>query len=158
MLFSHLLSKLHTDCNRIMTRLRIVGGEFQLGPLGMSAIDWPIVPAPGDYDGRIWWNEDWQGKPKYSEKPCPSTTLSTTNRTWPEPGSNPGHHGGKPGTNCLSYGAAMTGLSNSQTVLGLVTARGSLRQWWPRPWPRAPQLIVPLVVQCDSIIHNFNSC
>jgi hypothetical protein len=28
---------------------------------------------------RIWWNEDWQGKPKYSEKTCPSVTLFTTN-------------------------------------------------------------------------------
>jgi hypothetical protein len=25
-----------------------------------------------------WWTEDWQGKPKYSEKTCPSATLSTT--------------------------------------------------------------------------------
>jgi hypothetical protein len=25
------------------------GGD-QLGPLGTSASDWPIVPAPGDYD------------------------------------------------------------------------------------------------------------
>jgi hypothetical protein len=30
---------------------------------------------------RIWWNEDWQGKPKYSEKTCPSATLSTANPT-----------------------------------------------------------------------------
>jgi hypothetical protein len=30
---------------------------------------------------RIWWNEDWQGKLKYSEKTCPSATLSTTNPT-----------------------------------------------------------------------------
>jgi hypothetical protein len=28
-----------------------------------------------------WWNEDWQGKPKYSEKTCPSATLSTTIET-----------------------------------------------------------------------------
>jgi hypothetical protein len=39
---------------------------------------------------RIWWNEDWQGKPKYSEKTCLSATLSTTNPTWPDPGANPG--------------------------------------------------------------------
>jgi hypothetical protein len=26
-----------------------------------------------------WWNENWQGKPKYLEKTCTSTTLSTTN-------------------------------------------------------------------------------
>jgi hypothetical protein len=29
---------------------RIVGDGVQLGPLGKSATDWPIVPAPGDYD------------------------------------------------------------------------------------------------------------
>jgi hypothetical protein len=55
---------------------------------------------------RNWWNEDWQGKPKYSKKTCPSATLSTTNPTWADPGSNPGRRGGKPATNCLSYGAA----------------------------------------------------
>jgi hypothetical protein len=27
-----------------------VGGGVQLGPLGTAATDWPIVPAPGDYD------------------------------------------------------------------------------------------------------------
>jgi hypothetical protein len=56
---------------------------------------------------RIWWNEDWQGKPKYSEKTCPSATLSTTNPTWPDPG----RRGGKPATNCLSYGAVFLGLN-----------------------------------------------
>jgi hypothetical protein len=29
----------------------------------------------------FWWNEEWQGKPKYSEKTCPSSTLPTTNPT-----------------------------------------------------------------------------
>jgi hypothetical protein len=53
-----------------------------------------------------WWNEDWQGKPKYSEKTCPSTILSTTNPTWPDPCANPSRRGGKPATNRLSYGAA----------------------------------------------------
>jgi hypothetical protein len=57
---------------------------------------------------RNWWNEDWQGKPKYSEKTCPSATLSTTNPTWPDPGSNTGRRGGKPATNHLSYGAALS--------------------------------------------------
>jgi hypothetical protein len=37
------------------------------------------------------------GKPKYSRgKTCPSTTLSTTNRTWIDPGSNPGLRGERP--------------------------------------------------------------
>jgi hypothetical protein len=30
--------------------------------------------------------------------------------TWPDPGSNPGRRGGKPATNCLSYGAALPSL------------------------------------------------
>jgi hypothetical protein len=62
---------------------------------------------------RWWWwlwsnrrNEDWHGKPKSSEKTCPSTTLPTTNPTWPDPSSNPGRRGGKPATNRLSYGTA----------------------------------------------------
>jgi hypothetical protein len=69
---------------------------------------WPIVQAPDD---RWWlwssrWNEDWQGKPKYSEKTCPSASLSTTDPTWSDLGSNPGRRGGKPATNRLSYGPA----------------------------------------------------
>jgi hypothetical protein len=77
---------------------------------------WPIVPAP---DGRWWWlwrnwwNEDWQGKPKYAENTCPSATLSTTNPTWLDPGLNLGRHSGKPATNHLSYGTTNnTGLVN----------------------------------------------
>jgi hypothetical protein len=78
-----------------------------LGPPGTAAIYCPIVRAPGDCDDGelLRWNEDWQGKPKYSEKTCPSATLSTTNPTWPDPGLNPGRRGGKPATNRLSYGA-----------------------------------------------------
>jgi hypothetical protein len=52
------------------------------------------------------WNENWQGKPKYSEKTFPSATSSTTNPIYPELGSNPGHYGGKPTTNRLKYATA----------------------------------------------------
>jgi hypothetical protein len=70
----------------------------RLGPLGTRATSGPIVPVP---DGRwVWssrWNENWQGKPKYSEKTWTSATLPTTNPTWP----------GLPATNRLSCGTAM---------------------------------------------------
>jgi hypothetical protein len=39
----------------ILTRfflIRIVRGGVQMGPLGTSATEWPIVPAPDDYDDR----------------------------------------------------------------------------------------------------------
>jgi hypothetical protein len=48
---------------------------------------WPIVPAPDDrwwWLWSNWWNKNWQWKPKYSEKICPCTTLSTTNPTGPD--------------------------------------------------------------------------
>jgi hypothetical protein len=81
-------------------------GWVRLSQLGTSATNWPIVPA---LDDRWWvwssrWNENWQGKPKYSEKTCPSATLSTTNPTWSDLGSNPSCRGGKPATNSMSYG------------------------------------------------------
>jgi hypothetical protein len=36
-----------------------------------------------DEYGTFWWNEKFQGKLMYSEKTCPSGTLSTTNPTCP---------------------------------------------------------------------------
>jgi hypothetical protein len=36
-----------------------------------------------------WWNEDWQGKQKYSEKTCPSATLTTTKSHMTRPGFEP---------------------------------------------------------------------
>jgi hypothetical protein len=83
-------------------------GGVRLSPLSTSVTHWSIVPAPNDT--WVWssrWNENWQGKSKYSEQTCPNDTLSTTNPTWPGLGSNPGHRGGKPATNHLSYGAAL---------------------------------------------------
>jgi hypothetical protein len=42
---------------------------------------WPIAQTPMIDEDDFWsnlWNENWQGKPKYSEKTYPSATLSTT--------------------------------------------------------------------------------
>jgi hypothetical protein len=40
-------------------------------------------------------------------KTCPSATLSTTNPTWADPGSNPGFRGGRPATNRLNHGTVI---------------------------------------------------
>jgi hypothetical protein len=96
--------------------------------LGTSTTNWPIVPSPDDRWWWIWcgrWNENWQAKRKYSEKTCPSAILSTTNLTWTDLGSNPGRRGGKPATNCLSYGTAPELLvpEPSPLEVGFATAR-----------------------------------
>jgi hypothetical protein len=50
------------------------------------------------------WNEIDRGKPTT----CPNATLSTTNLTWTDLGSNPGLRGERPATNRLSHGTAYT--------------------------------------------------
>jgi hypothetical protein len=52
------------------------------------------------------WNESGRRKPTTRRKTCPSATLSTTNPTWTDPGSNTGLRSGKPATNRLSHGTA----------------------------------------------------
>jgi hypothetical protein len=60
------------------------GSVVQLGWRGTSATKLTYCIYPGWlWWWRIWWNDDWQGKPKYSENTCPGATLSTTNPTWP---------------------------------------------------------------------------
>jgi hypothetical protein len=71
---------------------------------------WSIVPSPDDDEWWWVWSTQWnagQGKSKYSEKTCPSASLSATNTTWPDPGSNLGRRGGKPATNRLRYGTVL---------------------------------------------------
>jgi hypothetical protein len=92
-----------------VTMRLVYGGGVRLSSLGTSVTIWPIVPGPDDRRWLLWssrWNENWQGKPKYSEKTCSSATLFTTNPTWSDLGSNPGRRGGKPAINRLSYGTA----------------------------------------------------
>jgi hypothetical protein len=50
-----------------------VGGGVQLGPLGTAATDWPIVPAPGDYDdGAIGGMKIGKGNRSTRRKPAPA--------------------------------------------------------------------------------------
>jgi hypothetical protein len=85
-----------------------------LGPLGTAATNRLIVSAPGDYDNGEIGGMIGKGKPKYSEKTCPNVALSTTNPTCC-PDANPGRRGGKPVTNCLSYGTAFGAVTCGQT-------------------------------------------
>jgi hypothetical protein len=89
---------------------------------------WPIVRAPGDrwwWLWSNWWNEDWQGKPKCSEKTCPSATLSTTNPTWPDLWHNRPHTIPKPWSwiinmwtrRCSDLPFLLSGLFLMQTVI-----------------------------------------
>jgi hypothetical protein len=88
--------------------LLVEGGS----PRGTAASYWPIVPVPGECeDGEVGGMKcGWQGKPKYSEKTCPSAILSTTNPICQTPGANASCRGGKLATNRLSYGAASKNL------------------------------------------------
>jgi hypothetical protein len=103
--------------------------ESKLGPLGTSATNWPTEPASGDCeDSEFGGMRIGRGKPKYSEKICPSATLSTTNPTWPYQVSNPGRRGGKPATNRLSYGSAKLFVDPWNSAVSLISGYQNLNQ------------------------------
>jgi hypothetical protein len=68
------------------------------------------------------WN-DWQEKPKYSEKTCPSAALSTTNPTWPDPD----RRDRKPATDI----SALLHLQNVPviSIAGPLECNGGWREW-----------------------------
>jgi hypothetical protein len=99
---------------------------------GTSASNWPIVPVTDD---RWWmrisrWNDNWQGKSKYSEKTCLSAILSTTNPTLPDLHSNPGRRDGKPATNRVSYGTACHSVKTYEGNCGTVPLILNLGTGW----------------------------
>jgi hypothetical protein len=70
----------------VFFQLAYWGVESKLGPIGMSAIYWTIVPTPGDYDdGEFGGMKIGRGNRSTRRKTCPSATLSTTNPTSPDP-------------------------------------------------------------------------
>jgi hypothetical protein len=53
--------------------IHIVGVESKLGPLGTSATEWPIVPAPDDYDDRAFGGmKIGKGNRSTRRKPAPA--------------------------------------------------------------------------------------
>jgi hypothetical protein len=66
-----------------------------------------FVPAPGDYDNGEIGGMIGMGNWSTRKKTCPSAALSTTKPTCC-PETKPGRRGGKPATNRLSYGTALT--------------------------------------------------
>jgi hypothetical protein len=78
--------------------------ESKLGPFGTSATECSILPAPGDYDdGEFGGMKIGRGR-----KPAPAPLCPPQIPLDQTPGSNSGRRGGKPATNRLSYGAAIT--------------------------------------------------
>jgi hypothetical protein len=72
----------------------------ELGPLGTSATECPIVLAPGDCD-------DLAGKTEVLWENLPQRHFFHHKSHLSDPGSNLGRRGGKPATNRLSYDAAL---------------------------------------------------
>jgi hypothetical protein len=54
-----------------------------------------------------WWNDIFAGETEVLGENLPSATLSTTNPTWIDLGTNPGLRGERPATNRLSHGTAL---------------------------------------------------
>jgi hypothetical protein len=66
---------------------------------------------------------------KYSEKACPTAALSTTNPSWPDPGSNQGRRAGKPEPPELRHGLKHLGpWYSTNKIIGRKLV--SLRRIW----------------------------
>jgi hypothetical protein len=68
---------------------------------------WPIVPAPGDYDDGEFGGMFGRGNRSTRRKPAP-VPLCPPQNPHDCPDANPGRRGGKPATNRLSYGTALS--------------------------------------------------
>jgi hypothetical protein len=103
-------------------------------PVGSKMFSFPRRPDRlwGPPNNRWWWwvwnsrrNKNWQGRPKYYGKICPSVTLSTITPTWLDLRSNPGRRSEDPETNRLSYGTTI--FRKLHTIL-IYTPRSSSSQ------------------------------
>jgi hypothetical protein len=99
-----------------------VGSGDQLGPLGTTATERPVVPVPGDYDDREISGMFGRGKQTYSEeKTYPNATLSTTNPTCCQD-ANPGRQNWKPASNRFSYDATYMKTNSYRPFVHIVEA------------------------------------
>jgi hypothetical protein len=104
-----------------------VEGGVQLGPLGTTATNRPVVPAQGNYNnGEIGGMTIGRGNRSTWRKPAPVPhSPPQTPHACPE--AKPGRRGGRPATNRLSYGTA----SSDCIVLNVwVIVRTELERMW----------------------------
>jgi hypothetical protein len=72
----------------VLFLIGVVGGGVQLGPLGTAATNGLLCQPRVIMMMEKLVNDDWQGKPKYSEKTCPvplcrpQTPHAVRMRTW----------------------------------------------------------------------------
>jgi hypothetical protein len=103
-----------------------------LSPLSTATTNRPIVPTSGDCDdGENWWNDDWQGRLKYSEKTCPTAAFSTTSPTYSARTRTRCLRRGNSATNLLSYSTALFMTNSMELSPSLKDASRSATQEFP---------------------------
>jgi hypothetical protein len=76
-------------------------------------------------------------------KTCPIATLSATNPTWTDPGSNPNLRGGRPAANRVSHGTAPACWLSIGTTFKLISFVTDLSQRNDRSNRKELQVLLP---------------
>jgi hypothetical protein len=117
------------------------------------------------------WNDIDRGKSKNRRKTCTSTTLSTTNPTWIDPGTNPGLRGERPATTDMSNGTAQGGRVSFRsidvrkkkfrnTVPAFILLRKNFRNGVPpqKPWLNPMVLVLPEKLIITQQVKFTSAC
>jgi hypothetical protein len=95
------VSSLYSEKSLVLVIFFFFWSGVRLSPLGTSATNWPIVPAPDNTRWWVWssrWNENWHRITRSNLAPVP---LCPPQIPHDDLGSNPDHRSGKPATNRL---------------------------------------------------------
>jgi hypothetical protein len=104
------------------------------------------------------WNEIDRGKLRYSGgRTCPNATLSTTNPTWTDPGSNPDLRGERQATDRLSHGTAIPRSYHCLIRISLHLRREMVENagLYSAPLYVAPLYIAPLYLRTSTRVLNI---
>jgi hypothetical protein len=97
-----------------------------------------------------WCNKIGRGNRSTRRNSTPVATMSATNPTWPDPGSNAVRRGGKPATNRLSCGTAYVTHTLDKMWVFIFLLKLKLGWYTPLKW----RVLVRMIGFVSTLVHS----